>query len=214
MRSYAEHEVDLIVYEAFFDGVRDGVMVEVGAAGPELLSMSLLFRQAGWRVILVEPNPVFAEMHRQAGHQVFEVACADRDADDVPFVVVDSHETIYEGVPVTYESLSALEIKAAYRAVHEEPDLATIRVSVRRLDTLLDAEENLDRLDVLSVDVEGWELEVLAGFSFDRYRPGVVIVENLFADPAYTEALYRAGYQLWRRIPPNDVYVRRPGSPG
>ena len=158
MRSRAEGGIDQIVYEKFFAGTTDGVMVEVGAAGPEQLSMSALYREAGWRVIAVEPNPVFCQAWRNAGLNVLEYACADRDEDDVPFEVVDSHGTIYEGAPVSFESMSSLGIRDSYRAVHEEPDSRTIRVNVRRLDTLLaEHAPDIEALDLLAVDTEGWD---------------------------------------------------------
>jgi len=209
MRSRAEGGIDVLVYDAFFAGVPDGVMVEIGAAGPELLSISALYRDLGWRVVAVEPNPVFCRAWREAGLDVLEYACGDRDQDDVPFQVVDSHGTIYEGASVSFESLSSLEIKDAYRAVHAEPDARTIRVNLRRLDTLLaDHAPDVERVDLLAVDVEGWELEVLDGLSFDRYRPRVVIAENLFAEHGYRDAMAARGYGLWRRLWPNDVYLR------
>lgn len=82
---------------------------------------------------------------------------------------------------------------------------------MRRLDTIL-AEHAPDvrRLDIVAVDVEGWELEVLDGLSFDRYQPRVLIVENLFTDAAYRRVMRRRGYALWRRVGPNDVYVLTP----
>jgi FkbM family methyltransferase len=209
MRSRAEGGIDQVVYEQFFAGTTDGVLVDVGAAGPELLSVSALYRELGWRVIAIEPNPVFCQAWRDAGLNVLECACADRDQDDVPFQVVDSHGTIYQGVPVSFESLSSLEIKDSYRAVHDEPDLRSIRVDVRRLDTLLaENAPDVERLDLVSVDVEGWELEVLDGLSFERYRPTVVIVENLFTEAGYRDAMAARGYPLWTHVWPNDVYVR------
>jgi FkbM family methyltransferase len=48
-----------------------------------------------------------------------------------------------------------------------------IKVNVRRLDTLLaEHAPHVRQLDIVS-DVEGWELEVLDGLSFERYRPTV-----------------------------------------
>lgn len=209
IRSRAEGGIDLLVYQQFFAGNRSGVLVDVGAAGPELLSVSALYRELGWRVIAVEPNPAFCEAWRDAGLNVLEYACADRDEDDVPFEVVDSHGTIYQGAPVSFESLSSLRIKDAYRTTHEEPDLRNIRVNVRRIDTLLaEHAPDVERLDLLTVDVEGWELEVLDGFSFERYQPKVLIVENLFAEVAYRDAMATRGYTLWRHVWPNDVYLR------
>jgi FkbM family methyltransferase len=146
------------------------VFVDVGAARPDFLSMSALYRSLGWRVIAIEPNLVFCEAYRDAGFEVLEYACSDRDEDDVDFEVVDSHGTIYAGGPVSFESLSSLRIKDAYRTLHEEPDVRRIKVNVRRLDTLLaEHAPHVRQLDIVSVDVEGWELEVLDGLSFERY---------------------------------------------
>jgi Methyltransferase FkbM domain len=72
-----------------------------------------------------------------------------------------------------------------------------IKVKVRRLDTILaEHAPDVSRLDLVSVDVEGWELEVLDGLSFERYRPKVLIVENLFAEAGYRQALAERGYAL------------------
>jgi FkbM family methyltransferase len=209
VRSRAEHGLDRIVYDAFFRGVSRGVFVDVGAAGPDFLSMSAMYRDIGWRVIAVEPNPTFCEAHRAAGHEVHEYACADHDEDGVEFEVVDSHGAFYEGVPVSFESGSSLTIREAYRAVlPAELDVSRIRVNVRRLDSILAAHApEVRRIAIISIDVEGWELEVLDGFSLERYRPRVLIVENLFNDSAYGRVLGARGYRLWRNVGPNDVYV-------
>jgi FkbM family methyltransferase len=140
---------------------------------------------------------------------VLEYACGSRDDDDVAFELVDSHGSPYAGGHVSFESFSALKVKDAYRATATgDLDIQVIRVKVRRLDTLLAEHASyLDRVDLVSVDVEGWELEVLAGFSLERYRPGVLVVENVFADSGYRRELRRRGYRLWRHVAPNDVYV-------
>ena len=86
--------------------------------------------------------------------------------------------------------------------------LSRIEVRVRRLDWILQTHApELARPDIVSIDVEGWEPEVLRGFSVERYRPQVLSVENVFADIGYRQALRRRGYRLWRHVAPNDVYV-------
>ena len=185
------------------------MFVDVGAARPDFLSMSAYYRAAGWRVIAIEPNPEFCAAHRAQGHEVLEFACADYDADDVSFDLVDSHGAPYEGGEVSFESFSALAVKDSYRVLRDaELDITPIRVSVRRLDSILQAHApGLERVDIVSIDVEGWELDVLRGFSVERYRPRVLIVENVFAEDSYRHALGARGYRLWRHVAPNDVYV-------
>jgi FkbM family methyltransferase len=203
-----ERGLDQEVRRRFFATERDGVFVDVGAGRPDFLSMSALYRDLGWRVIAIEPNPVFCQAHRAAGHCVLQYACADRDEDDVPFEVVDSHGEPYGDGHVSFESFSALAVKPAYRALRPKLDVRQIMVDVRKLDTVLaEHAPELDHVDILSVDVEGWELEVLAGFSLDRYTPSVLIIENLLNDAHYTRALRAEGFVLWRRAAPNDVYV-------
>jgi FkbM family methyltransferase len=205
---HGEGGVDLMVRNRFFPRSTNGVFIDVGAAGPGFLSMSALYRNLGWRVIAIEPNPAFASAHRAAGHEIYEYACSDHDEDDVEFDLVNSHGTSYQGGSVSFESFSSLAIKPAYHALKSDLDIKRIKVDVRRLDTILsEYAPDLDKVDVVSVDVEGWELEVLNGLSFERYRPTVVIVENLFSEARYRRALRERGYWLWRRRGPNDVYV-------
>ena len=209
MQTLGEGEVDRLVHERFFVGAPSGVFVDVGAAGPDFLSMSALYRGLGWQVIAIEPNPVFCEAHRAAGHDVLQYACSNRDEDAVEFQVVNSHGDEYEDGSVSFESFSSLAVKPEYRAMRPDLDVTQIKVDVRRLDTILaDHAPDVLELDIVSVDVEGWELEVLEGLSFGRYRPKVLIVENLFGHGAYATALRRRGFALWRRRAPNDVYVR------
>ena len=80
---------------------------------------------------------------------------------------------------------------------------------MRKLDTILATHEpSLKKIDILAIDVEGWELNVMRGLTLNRYRPKVIILENLFDDPEYTSYLKGQGYHRWRRLEPNDVYVR------
>jgi FkbM family methyltransferase len=210
MRTQGEGGLDRLVRDLFFAEITDGVFIDVGAAGPDFLSMSAFYRALGWRVIAIEPNPLFSEAHRAAGNEVLEYACADRDEDGVDFELVDSHGAPYEGGSVSFESFSSLKIKEPYRALREDAlDVRRIKVKVRRLDTLLaEHAPELERIELVSIDVEGWELEVLAGFSLERYRPRVMIIENVFTDESYRLALRGRGYGLWRHVWPNDVYVR------
>jgi FkbM family methyltransferase len=210
-RNKAEGNVDRIVRGRFFpDHITGRVFVDVGAAGPEYLSISALYRSIGWRVIALEPNPVFYEAHRAKGHEVYPYACGDRDEDNIDFVVVNSHGTKYRDGQVSYESFSSIAIKESYSSLKADLDTRTIKVNLRRLDTILrDHAPDIDHIDILSADVEGWELEVLDGLDMHKYKPRVMIIENLFQDEKYRSYMKDINYVLWRRISPNDIYVDR-----
>jgi len=209
LENRSEGDVDRKVMEKFFPGVTSGVFVDVGAANPDYLSISALYRKIGWNVLAIEPNPKFCEMYRQKGFTVFPYACGDHDEDDVEFCLVDSHGAAYENGQVSYESFSSLSIKDSYRALKPDLDISKIRVQLRRLDTILQTEApELTHIDVLSVDTEGWELEVMRGLNLRKYQPRVVILENLLNSREYHTFMRQNGYYLWQALPPNDVYVR------
>ena len=211
-QAVVEGDVDLVVQEAFFpDPAYRGTMIEVGAAKPDYLSVSATFRSRGWRVISIEPNPYFCEMQRRQGNDVLQYACGDTDKDDVSFFVVRTDAT-YQGEPVTNESFSSLGVRGQFAEMMKSVPTSTdeIKVKVRRLDTILrEHAGDLGEVDVVCIDVEGWELEVLSGFSFELHKPKLLIVENLFLDQAYVDYFAQRGYPLWKRLEPNDIFVRR-----
>jgi hypothetical protein len=118
------------------------------------------------------------------------------------------------GGSVSFESFSSLGIKGKFADLHEtvkaNTEVTTIPVKVRKLDTILATHEpDLKTIDILAIDVEGWEFNVIRGLSLDRYRPKVIILENNFDDTEYLSFMRARGYGRWRRLAPNDIYVRR-----
>ncbi len=64
-------------------------------------------------------------------------------------------------------------------------------------------------IDVVSIDVEGGELDVLDGLSLDRFRPRVLIMENdRPAGAAIEPYLNERGYRKFHQQKINDFYVR------
>lgn len=214
----AEQDIDRVVHDAFFADAATGVLVEVGAARPDYLSIGASFRERGWNVIAIEPNPEFCALHRAQGHVVLPYACSDEDRDDVDFFVVNSNDADYLDGKVSFESFSSLGIEGQYAELHEtikeKTNLKTIKVNVRKLDTILtEHHPEVKEIQIIAVDVEGWELNVMRGLTFDKYRPKIVILENLFNSDSYGAFMREHGYDLWERLEPNEIYVRADKPP-
>ncbi|MBT9585706.1 FkbM family methyltransferase [bacterium] len=211
---YAEFFTDRALRSQFFpDFSYRGVMVEVGCATPMLLSMSQHFRQNGWRCIGIEPNPSFVKLHQQSGNEVYAYAAADFDQDDVDFVVVESSQD-YSASSLSAHSYSALAIKDQYQNYQNEAINSfrkrEIKVRVRRLSAILSQHcPEVGFIDLLSVDVEGFELEVIRGLNLERHPVRVIVLENLFYDNKYTEYMESRGYRLHSQVRYNFIYTRR-----
>ena len=59
----------------------------------------------------------------------------------------------------------------------EEADKDSITVKCSRLDTLLD-KYNIKEIDLISIDIEGYEKEAWSTFNYKKYNPKVMIIEH------------------------------------
>ncbi|TCL00602.1 FkbM family methyltransferase [Shimia isoporae] len=216
----AESDIDIHLLNHYFAQRPNGrthVLVEIGAASPEYLSIGAGFRKAGWRVLSVEPNPIFAEQHRRMGHEIYEFAASDSDADEVDFYLVNLHGIEYQSGEITYESISSLGIRPEFQVqlddLSDKASVERIKVRQRRLDTILaTAAVEVAHIDLLCIDVEGWEMEVLGGLDFEKLAPSVIVLENFGNSSIYRDRIGALGYVLIEKFPPNEIFVRRYGE--
>lgn len=194
----------------FFSNLNTGVMVEVGAAGPEFLSQSKPFRDIGWRCICIEPNPEFVKLHKDVGNEIYEYACSYEDKDDVNFEMVTQPIN-----GITYESFSSIEVSnklalTGYANGKNDLSINTIKINVRKLNHILE-EAKVFKVDYVIIDVEGWELNVMEGFDTSNYQPKVIVLENAFSETyqEYHDYMLNLGYEfdsLDNTTGPNLVY--------
>jgi hypothetical protein len=85
---------------------------------------------------------------------------------------------------------------------------------VRTLDDILIEARAPARFELLSIDVEGHELEVLSGFDFARWRPRLILLEDHVGNLKKHRFLRAAGYRLIRRFENNGWYVPRDATIG
>jgi FkbM family methyltransferase len=164
-----------------------GFYVEVGAFHPFEFSQTVALERKGWDGLFVEPVPAQAAAlreHRKA--RVFEVAC---------------------GPPERHGTTMRLAIAGALSNLRQErTDWPTAEVRVVTLDSVL-AEAGVARIDFLSIDVEGLEIDVMRGFSFERYKPGLILLEDFAEDSVKHRFLRGKGYKRVRRTGNNSWYV-------
>ena len=209
---YAEFFTDRFIRKRFFPDYKyKGCVVEVGCATPKLLSMSQHFRESEWRCIGIEPNPKFVALHRALGNEVLEYAAADFTADDHDFVVVEDTDQ-YSEERLSAHSYSSLSIKPQFEnykgGALRNLKQTRIKVRVRRLDDILEIHcPEINNIDLLAIDVEGFEIDVMKGFTPSKYNVKVIVLENLFHDQTYDHYMSSIGYRLYHKKGYNYIYV-------
>ena len=185
-------DLELSLIRKFF-GERDGFFVEVGANHPKKGSQSWDLEQRGWHGILVEPQPqLAAELRNSRRAKVFEVACSSPQnaGHCLPFHVAGP--------------MSSLDRDRMAPGAMPE---ATINVSAITLDEILASANAPRHFDFLSIDVEGHEIEVLRGFTFDRWKPRLILLEDHVSNLKKHRFMKSADYRLVRRTGHNGWYV-------
>ena len=189
----SQQEEEKLVRE-FFQGDDFGFYVEVGANHPTDGSQTWHLEQHGWTGVLVEPQPDLAAflVTLRKTAKVFPVACTSPDnAGQMMSLHVDGARS----------GLNRERMAPGSRAAY------TIAVPTRTLDSVLEEAQAPAPIDLLSVDVEGHELEVLSGFDFQRWQPLLLLIEDHVGTLQTHRFLKARGYRLIRRFGNNGWYV-------
>lgn len=198
--------------EAYLD-IDGGFFVELGANDGVNQSNSLYFeRERGWRGVLIEPvlhNFLKCQSNRATDNTFFCAACVSDDYEK-PYVrlTYSNLMTTPHGVASDIADPRAHAHSGAVYLQRGEKPVEVMAVA-RTLSSLLDEANAPAEMDLLSLDVEGGELEVLKGLDHRRHRFRYLLVEC--RDPQrMTSHLADAGYVLVDKISQHDyLYAAR-----
>jgi FkbM family methyltransferase len=181
------------VLSDYFTSTPSGFFVEVGANGPFDLSVSWPFERIGWTGLLIEPIPECAEQLRKyRSATVVECACTSPNAPDTGILTIQSAGGVSSSM-----SDGDFLLKGESKA---------ITIHCRTLDSIL-KEHNVQKINLLSIDVEGFEYEVLKGLNFDIYRPDLIFLEDHLHFKHSHLYLVKNGYKIVRRTGVNNWYI-------
>ncbi|MEO8165113.1 MAG: FkbM family methyltransferase [Betaproteobacteria bacterium] len=170
LRSYSQEGEDMIL-RRLFEGRREGFYVDVGAHHPMRFSNTYFFYRQGWRGLNIEPNPDAALGFRLFRHRDIHVqAGADIIAGEMRYWCFDEPALNTFDEALMRERIS----RTPYRVIE------TRMVTVDRLESILGQFLPANqKIDFISIDVEGGDLQVLQSNDWARFRPALVLVEVL-----------------------------------
>lgn len=201
---YSQFGEDKLLFEIFREK-SNGLCIEVGANNGIDDSTSLFFEKLGWNCILVEPNPVLCRQLRDVRHALIYGYAVSSENTTLTLHVV-------EGAPRSH-GMSTISTDAVVHERIRKHGFVSVAVEVQTmtLDQIL-ADARVDTgIDFVSIDVEGHELEALRGFSIEKWRPTIMLIEDNsgFVNTAVGDYLKPFGYVRFKRTGVNDWYAHR-----
>ena len=203
--------LDALVYHRLFVHRCGGVVVDIGANNGVDLSNSFMFeRDLYWRSICVEPNPImFADLSRtrpRCDNINAGIGTSDQTMD---FLQVVGPVNMLSGWVngITPGHLARIDSEIARYGGHK----TVIPVPARSLESIL-RERGITTVDLVSLDVEGFELEILKSINFDRVDVrNFVIEENTSeARASITAFMAEKGYRRIVSFGFNGLFSRDP----
>lgn len=182
-----------------------GTAVEVGAGDGVHMSTTLEYEKKGWRVLCIEPHPGMYEMCAKSRKLAINAACSDRKDPDGKLTIRYVPGAANHSLVPTIEPLTFGFISAFCRSI--DPEVTVVPTRVDTLDQYL-RENGFDHVDLVTIDVDGIEMKVLAGFDIDFWNPTAVMVENMFTNFDMYTWFEDHGY--WRSgcDGANDLYTK------
>ena len=155
---------------------KKGVFIEAGAHnGISESNTYYLEKIKGWKGLLVEPieGNYKACLKNRANSRIFNCALVSSHYDK-DFITLQYGGLMSFVKDVHADKNSYEQRMNAIEKYHTDP--VEIEVEARTLTSLLD-ECSFDQVDFLSLDVEGYEIEVLQGLDLSVYRPNFLLIE-------------------------------------
>lgn len=195
IKSYAQEGEDMVL-RAFYEGKKKykGFYIDIGAHHPYRFSNTLFFYQKGWKGINIEPTPgaiIAFNIFRRRDINL-NIGISDRK-DKLTFYCFNEPALNGFSKELSEERNSASE---KYKII-KEVEIETYPLA-EILDKYLSAGQ---KIDFLTIDVEGLDLMVLQSNNWNKYKPAYILVEDRidFTNLSHSEVykyLEQQGYQL------------------
>jgi FkbM family methyltransferase len=176
------------IYELYFPDKVDGLFVDVGAHNGYEFSNTWGLAQAGWSGICVEPVPELAADCRKLYLDNSKITtlemCIGNFTGEVKLYLTGNPTIDEETVNMS-----------PWDCVYDKNNFMMSPIST--LDDVLIKNDITSKFQVLSIDVEGAELHVLTGFTWQMWMPNMIIIETHENNPDSRKSYHVDAINKW-----------------
>jgi FkbM family methyltransferase len=163
--SYAMDNEDTAVLNYFKDK-KNGLYVDVGCYHPIHRNNTYLLHKKGWKGINIDTSDFSIDLYNHARPKDLNYHCA----------ISNKNEVIKLYYQKELSQLSTIEREQAKTVF--QGNIKEKEIQAFTLDEILNRDKYKNiKIDFLDIDVEGADLKVLEGLSFDKFKPELVCVE-------------------------------------
>jgi len=168
--SFSQEGEDLII-KRIFEGQKTGFYVDVGAHHPKRFSNTYLFYKMGWQGINIDAMP--------ESMNIFKIK-RPRDINLEIGVSNEQQELVYYMFNEPALNTFSEDEAKNKDGLRNYKIIDKIKIKTSPLKSILDEYLPKDcKIDFMSIDVEGFDLQVIESNDWEKYRPTIILIEDL-----------------------------------
>jgi FkbM family methyltransferase len=178
---YSQCGQDKFLFNRFFNKTENGFFVDVGAHDGITYNNTLVFeKEKKWSGINIEANPdVYKRLVVNRPKCSNLNIAVSEDEGDVDFIKVSGAPEMISGLAKHYDPRH--EKRLDKELIRDGGKKETIKIPGKKLETIL-KENNISKINYLSIDVEGGEMSVIRSINFEEVFIDIIGFENNFND--------------------------------
>jgi FkbM family methyltransferase len=173
-KSFSQQGEDIVLRKVFQDQP-SGFYIDIGAHHPQRFSNTYYFYLQGWRGINVDAMPGSMELFKKK-----------RPRDINLEVAISSSKQTLKYYMYNEPALNTFSSELVAQRATRRDNLRNYKITSELKISTCSLEEVLDRylpanseIDFLDVDVEGFDFQVLESNNWNKYRPKIVLAEQI-----------------------------------
>lgn len=158
-----------MILRRIFEDIQHGFYVDVGAHHPKRFSNTYFFYKMGWSGINIDAMPGSMELFNKIRPRDTNVeAAVDRERKEIKFYIFN------EPALNTFDfELGKKRMNGKYHVIEER------KIITKTLKDILDVNLPKNRkINFMSIDVEGYDIEVIQSNDWKLYRPEYILIES------------------------------------
>ena len=162
-KSYSSNSVDLIINE-LFKNKQKGIYIDVGCNHPFIGNNTYKLFKKGWSGINIDLDYTFIDsfnFYRPDDYNL-QIGVSDKNGEQEMYY---HHER---------SAINTLDVKRSSKSILKK------NIKTLTLNNIIENSKFKNRqIDYVSIDVEGYELNVLKGFDLNKYKPKALSIEYI-----------------------------------
>ena len=200
---FSEAGQDMFVKDNFFKNKKSGFFVEIGAYdGIEGSNCYHFEKFMNWEGIAVEASPLqFEKLKKNRNCKLINLALGSENKQVEFYEVVDGFTQM--------SGINNLNFQNSFQRIKKNSNskINKIDIECKTFDKLI---PNNQIIDLISIDIEGNELDVLKSIDFDKYQIKVIILENNAPNElSYLKFFLEKNFSYFDRVGMDEIYYNQ-----